>query len=109
MRILAHVLLVALALILASHIIPGIAVSGLYIAIVTAIVLGLLNLTVRPILFILTLPLNIVTFGLFSFVLNALMLIFVASFIQGFAIVGFIPALLAALLISIVSAIGDSI
>ncbi len=109
MHIIIHVLTVALALLLASQFVPGITVSGLYIAVIAAIVLGLLNLTVRPVLFILTLPLNILTFGLFSFVLNAMIILFAASFIQGFSIAGFIPAIIVSLLVAVASAVADSI
>lgn len=107
MKLVIQVVIVALALLLAAYIIPGIDVSSFFIALIAAIVIGLLNLIVRPILFVLTLPLTIVTFGLFAFVLNALMFLFAAYFVDGFTVSGFIPALLGSLLVSIASTLGD--
>lgn len=107
MKLIVHVLTVALALLLSAYIIPGIEVSSVYIAIVTAVILGLLNLVIRPILFVLTLPLTVLTLGLFSFVLNAFIFWFAASFIEGFSVTGFIPALLGSVIVSIASAIAS--
>lgn len=109
MKIVLHVLIVALALLFSAYIIPGIEVSSVYIAIIAAIIIGLLNLVVRPILFILTLPLTIITFGLFAFVLNALLFLFAASFVGGFAVDGFIPALLGSIVVSIASALSSKV
>lgn len=106
-KLVTKVLLIALALVLAAYLIPGISVSGLYIAIVAALLLGLVNITIRPILFLLTLPVTIVTLGLFALVLNALLFWFIASFVEGFEVSGFLPAFLGALVVSIVSAIGN--
>lgn len=109
MQVIIHVLVVALALLLSARLIPGVEVNGLYIAIISALVLGLLNLIVKPVLFILTLPITIITFGLFTFVLNALMVLFAASFLEGFSVEGFIPALLVSIFVSIASLIGGKI
>lgn len=106
MKIIIHVLLVAVALLLAANIIPGVEVGGLYTAIISAFILGLLNLIIRPILFVLTLPITIITFGLFTFVLNALMVLFAASFLEGFNVDGFLPALLVSIFVSIAGIIG---
>lgn len=100
-------MIAALALLLVARFVPGIEVDGLYIAIVTAIILGLLNVIVRPILVVLTLPITIITLGLFIFVINAALFLFVASFVDGFAVSGFLSALLGSLLVSVVSAIGN--
>lgn len=102
-KILAHVIAAAAALIVLTRVVPGISVDGWYAAFVVALVWGLLGLTVRPVLGLLTLPINIITFGLFSFVLNALLFWFVASIIQGFAVAGFIPALIASAVLALVS------
>lgn len=107
MKIIARIFIIALALLLAAYIIPGIAVSSLYIALVAALILGLLNAIVRPILIILTLPITIITIGLFVFVINAVLFLFVASFIEGFDVSGFWPALFGSLIVSIVSTIGN--
>jgi putative membrane protein len=101
MTIIYHILVTALGLLIAAYFIPGIEVSGFYIAIIAAIILGLLNLIVRPVILLLTLPINIITLGLFTFVINAFMFWFAASFIEGFSVTGFIPALLGSILVSI--------
>lgn len=107
MNMIIHVVVVALALLLAAYIVPGITVTGFAVALVAALVLGIINLVVRPILFILTLPITILTLGLFTFVLNAMMLMLAAYFVEGFAISGFVPALLASLVVSVAGAIAD--
>ena len=106
-QIISRVLITALALLIVAKIIPGITVEGLYVAVVAAIVLGFLNLIVRPILVILTLPVTIVTLGLFIFVINAALFLFAASFIEGFSVDGFWYALLGSLIVSIISTIGN--
>jgi putative membrane protein len=70
---------------------------------ITALVLGLVNAVIRPVLIILTLPINILTLGLFTLVINGLLFWFVSSFVKGFSIVGFWPAFWAALIYSLVS------
>ena len=107
MKILARVLITALALLLVAELIPGIIVEGLFAAIIAAIILGLLNLIARPVLVVLTLPITILTLGLFIFIINAVLFWFVASFVEGFDVSGFWPALLGSLIVSIVSAIGN--
>ena len=109
MKLILHVLIVAVALLVSAYIIPGIEVASVYIAIIAALILGLLNLVIRPILFILTLPLTIITFGLFAFVLNALIFWFAASFIEGFTVTGFIPALLGSIVVAIASAMASKV
>src|SRR3989338_7563859 len=109
MKLVIHVIVVALALLLAAEVIPGIEISSFYIAVIAAVVIGLLNLLVRPVLFILTLPLTLVTFWLFAFVLNTLMVLFAASFIEGFSTDGFIPSFLCSLFVSVASVISDKI
>ncbi|MFT7507687.1 MAG: putative membrane protein [Acidimicrobiales bacterium] len=106
-KIITRVLITALALILVAKLIPGITVVGLYPAIIAALLLGVLNLVVKPILIILTLPITIVTLGLFMFVINASLFTFVASFVEGFSVSGFWVALLGSLIVSIISAIGN--
>ena len=108
MKIITRVLITAFALLLVSHIVPGITVDGLFVAVVTALVIGLLNIFVKPILVLLTLPITILTLGLFMFVINALLLLFAASFIEGFAVKGFVSALLGSCIISVISAIANS-
>lgn len=91
------------AVLLAAYLLPaGFHVDGIYTAGIVAVLLGLAGITLKPILYILTLPINLITFGLFSFVINAGILLFLASFVQGFMIDGFIPALLGGVVISVV-------
>jgi len=100
-------LITVFGILLVSKFVPGIAVSGLYIAVIVAIVWGLINITLRPILFVLTLPITILTLGLFTLVINALLFWFMGTFIQGFEVEGFLPALLGTLIISVISFIGS--
>src|SRR3989339_1035776 len=93
----------AIALMLITLVVPGFSVESFGYALLAAFVLGLVNAIVRPILFILTLPVTIMTLGLFTFILNALMIWLVSTIVDGFVVEGFIPALLAALLLWFVS------
>jgi len=101
-------LIIAAAIILASSFVPGIRVDSLWSAIIAAGLLGLINAVLRPFIIILTLPLNILTLGLFTFVINAFLLRLVAYFISGMEVAGFMPALLGSLVISIVSWLANS-
>ncbi len=105
MKPIIYVLATALTLLVLSQLGIGITVSGLYTAIIVAIIWGLVSLTIKPILGLLTLPINLLTFGLFSFILNALLFWFVASFVDGFSVAGFIPALLGSVVLSLVSSV----
>ena len=109
MKIIVRVLIGALALLGVAYLVPGVTVDTFYAALIASIVLGLLNLIVRPILFILTLPITIITLGLFTFVLNALLFWFAASFLEGFNVSGFIAALLGSLLVSLASTIANKL
>lgn len=106
-KLFTKLLITILALLFVAHYIPGIEVSGFYIALIVAVLLGFINLTLKPILFILTLPINLLTLGLFTFVINALLFWFIASFVDGFVVSGFIPALIGAFVVSIFSWIGN--
>ena len=96
-----------LSILLSAYFLPGIEVAGLYIALIVAILLGVLNFTIKPILILLTLPINILTFGLFTFVINGFLLWFLSTFIAGFDIDGFGYAVLAGILVSIVNWLGN--
>jgi putative membrane protein len=93
-------LILTAAVMLASYLIEGIHVSGFFSAFFTAAILGILNVLFRPIVILLTLPINIITFGLFTFVINALMLMMASGVIAGFEVNGFWSALLGSLIIS---------
>jgi putative membrane protein len=96
-------LITAVSLLITAHFIAGFTIKSIGAAAIAAIVVGLVNATVRPILFWLTLPVTILTLGLFSFILNALTLWFASSVTPGFEINGFLPALIGSLVLSIVS------
>ena len=100
-------LVITVAILLASMMVSGIRVESLTTAVVAAAILGVINVFLRPVLLILTLPLTILTLGVFAFVLNALMLLLVAYFVPGFEVDGFFAAFLGALIISIVSWIAN--
>jgi len=91
------------AIIVTSYLVDGIQVSGFFSAVFAAAVLGILNAFFRPIILILTLPINILTMGLFTFVINALLLLMASGIISGFNVHGFWSAVFGALLISVVS------
>jgi putative membrane protein len=93
----------ALALLTVAYVMPGIAVSDFWTAMVAAVVLGLVNAVIRPILILLTLPATILTLGLFIFVINGLLFWFVGSTLQGFTVSGFWAGVGGAIVYSIVS------
>lgn len=103
MRIILSILLNAVALIITAKLVPQFDVTDFATAILAAIVLGVINTFIKPVLIVLTLPLTILTLGLFSFVVNAFVLYIAAWFVKGIVIESFIGALLAALVLSIVS------
>lgn len=93
----------AVALLVVAYILPGITVASFGSALIAALVLGLLNTLVKPVLILLTLPITLVTLGLFLLVLNALVFWFAGSILKGFQVDGFWWAVLGALVYSIVS------
>src|SRR3569832_119443 len=105
LKMILHVVATAGALLLIAHYVPGISVESFTPAVVVALVWGLVGLTVRPVLGLLTLPITILTLGLFSLVLNALLFWLVSVFVPGFTVEGFIPALEGAVILSLVSSI----
>ena len=107
MKIIAKLLLTTLTLLLVAEYVPGITVDGFYTALIAAVILGILNLIVKPILFILTFPITVLTVGLFVLVINASLFWFAASFIDGFSVAGFWPAFLGSLIVTVVSTIGN--
>ena len=109
MKILIHIVVTAFALLLAAHFVPGIVVSSFYTALVAAVILGILNVLVKPVLFVLTFPITLLTFGLFSFVLNAVLFWFAASILDGFAVSGFIPALIGSIVVSVISTVAHTV
>ncbi|MCE6988532.1 phage holin family protein [Dyadobacter sp. CY323] len=105
MKLLLRLVISTLAVLLAANLIPGVVVSSIGTAVIVAIVLGILNTFLKPVLQILALPITILTLGLFYFVVNVF-IIYIATFlVNGFAIDNFISALLFGLVVSVVSSI----
>lgn len=100
-------LITMLGLFLASRLIPGVGLEGVGNFIIAALLLGLANAFVRPVMFLLTLPLTIVTLGLFIFILNAAMFGLVAALLDNFYVSGFWPALFGAIIVSITSIVAS--
>jgi putative membrane protein len=103
MRFLVRLVLNAIAILVAAYLVPGLSVTGPGAALLAAVILGFVNAIVRPVLFLLTLPVTLLTLGLFIFVLNALCLGLTAALVPGFAVAGAGAALLGALVVSVVS------
>ena len=96
-------LFLTVAILVAAHLIQGFEVKGFWSAFLAAAILGVLNALFRPVLIILTLPINILTLGLFTFVINAVLIMMVSGVVGGFEVHGFWSALLGSLIISLVS------
>ncbi|HEV3223107.1 MAG TPA: phage holin family protein [Puia sp.] len=103
MNIILRIIISAVVAFALSYILSGVHIQSFITALILAIVLGILNLFVKPILIILTLPITIFTFGLFLFVINALIILLAAKFVNGFRVDGFWWALLFSLLLSVLT------
>jgi len=108
MKILVRWALLAAALLLVAELDAGVSVASFGSALIAAFVIGLLNTLVRPLLVLLTLPVTILTLGLFLFVINALMFWAAASLLEGFRVSGFTAALVGSLLYSVCSVVVDA-
>jgi putative membrane protein len=102
-RFLVHWATVALSLWVATEVVSGIVVHSLTALLIAALVLGLINASVRPVLVILTFPITILTLGLFYFVVNGLAFSLAALLVPGFSVRGLMPAILGALVVSVLS------
>lgn len=109
MRLLIRLLISTLAVALSAYVLPGVTVDGPVAALVVAVVLGVINVLLKPILVLLTLPVTIVTLGLFLFVINALMVLLAAAIVPGFHVDGFWWALLFSLVLSLVGSVLDAL
>jgi putative membrane protein len=106
MRLLLNWLLSAIALLIVSYFMPGFHVSGFGAALIAALVIGLVNATLGLFLKIITLPLTVLTLGIFWWVINALMLMFASAILRpSFVVSGFLPAFLGAIVLSLVNTI----
>jgi len=109
MKFLAQLIVSALAVIVASMILPGVKVDNAITAIIVAAVLAFLNAIVKPVLVILTIPITIFTLGIFLLVINALIIMLAAKIVDGFHVDGFWIALLFSLLLSLVTSVFEAI
>lgn len=109
MKIIFKILITAGALLVVEKLISGISIDNFYTALIIALILGVINLTIRPVLLLLTFPINFLTLGLFTFVINGLLFWFVATFVDGFIVSGFLIAILGAFVISLFKWFGDKI
>ena len=105
LTLLARWIVNAAALLLVAYLYPGVQVESFLAAAIAAVVLGLVNAVVRPILVILTFPVTLLTLGLFLFVINALLFWLVAEIVHGFAVSGFMAALIGSILYSVITLI----
>jgi putative membrane protein len=108
MKTLIRWLLLAAALLLVAHLYPGVVVTSFVSAMMAALVLGLLNALLRPLLVLLTLPVTVLTLGLFLFVINALMFYFAAGLLGGLAVSSFGAALIGSLIYSLCGVVIDA-
>lgn len=104
-HIITRIIVTAFALILVATYIPGIEIAGVVPALIAALLLGIVNVLVRPVLLLLTLPITFLTLGLFIFVINAALFLLVASFVDGFSVSGFWVALIGSTIVSVVSSL----
>ncbi|MFC1622083.1 phage holin family protein [Patescibacteria group bacterium] len=109
MKLITKLIVSTLAVVISAYILNGVTVDNIPTALVVAVVLGTLNVFVKPILIFLTLPINLITLGLFTFVINVALIMFAAQLIPGFAISSVLWGLLFGLVLSIISAFFNKI
>ena len=107
MKLIVRWLLLAAALLLVAYLYPGVTIRSFGSAMIAAFIIGLLNTLLRPLLVLLTLPVTVLTVGLFLFVINALMFYFAAGLLDGFHVDGFIAALIGSLIYSLCGMVID--
>lgn len=100
--LIVQILILTFAVILTSYLLPGITVQSFWTALLVALVLGLLNAFVKPLMIFLTIPFTLVTFGLFLFVINALIIMLAGSLVKGFEVKGFWWALIFSIILSLI-------
>lgn len=102
-RIIFHWVISTFAVMVAAYVLPGASVDGLLVAFVVAVILGLINTFIKPVISILTLPISAITLGLFSLVVNALFVMLVDKIVQGFSVDGFWWALVFSVFVSLIN------
>ena len=105
MNILVQWVISAVAIIVTGYLLPGVHIASFSTAFVAAVVLGIINVIIKPVLLLLTLPINILSLGLFTFVINAFVILLTSSFVPGFVVNGFWWALLFSVILAIVNGV----
>lgn len=103
MKILINWLISAVIILLAAYLLPGVHVANFTAALAAGVVLGVINLLIKPLLIILTLPINILTLGLFTFVINALLILLASAIVPGFKVDGFWWAFIFSIVLALIS------
>jgi len=96
-------LIMAISIIIASYLVPGVTVNSFFNALWVALFLGVVNVLIKPILLLITLPINILTLGLFTFIINALLILLASSVLKGFEVSGFWVAVLFGIILSLIN------
>lgn len=109
MKVIAKILVTMLALLITAAIIPGMYIDGVGAGFIAALILGLVNVFIKPLLTILTLPITVLTLGLFLFVINGLILMLTASLVGGFYISGLLVAIFGSIVLSLISGLIHSL
>lgn len=94
-----------LSVLIVGYLLPGVSISSVLVGFIVALVLGIINIFIRPVMILLTLPLTIVTLGLFTFVINGLLVLLTSSIVPGFAISGFFVAILFSLFVTFLNGV----
>ena len=105
MKFLVKILILALAIYIASYIIPGVTINSTSTLLVVSIVLGLINTFVKPVLVILTIPLTIITLGIFLLILNGILILLVGNIVPGFYVSSLFTAIIFSIVVSIISSL----
>ncbi len=106
MKLIIHIVIQLIAIAVASYLLPGVNVDSIFIL---SVVLIVFNVVLKPILKVITLPINIITLGLFSFVVNALLILLASNIVAGFSVDSFGSALLFSLIVSLVNFVGEKL
>lgn len=105
MKFLLNIIISGFAVYISAYILPGVNLEGFFAAVVTGVILGVLNTFIKPILLILTLPINILTIGLFTLVINVFLVYVASAIVPGFSVDGFVQALFFSVLLSLVGSV----
>ena len=107
MKLFLHWLVAALAILISSYVLPGVSVDGFVTALIVAVILGIINVFLRPLFVLLTLPITVLTLGLFVFVINGLLVMLAANIVPGFEVDSLLSGILFAIVLALVSAVLD--